>query len=196
MRKLQIGIMGSAADLNYSKNLESIAERVGELVAESNCILVFGAEKDYDSLSTAASRGAKQKDGLTVGITYNKGKKVFQDNADVIISTGMDRGGGREFVLTLSCDVIIAIGGGSGTLTEIAIAYQADIPVIVIAETGGWSDKLADTFLDDRRRQKIFVAKTPEEAVTLAMELGKEYLQKYSQTNLYIKKKYSSEVLS
>ena len=48
MRNLQIGVMGSAADLNYAKNLEAIAERVGELVAENNCILFFGAEKDFD----------------------------------------------------------------------------------------------------------------------------------------------------
>ena len=64
MRKLQIGVMGSAADLNYEKKLEEIAERVGELISENNCILLFGAEKDYDSLSTAACRGAKKKNGL------------------------------------------------------------------------------------------------------------------------------------
>ena len=173
MRKLQIGVMGSAADLNYTKELEQLAERVGELVAENKCVLVFGAEKDYDSLSTAACRGAKRKGGLTVGITYNKGKDVYQKDADVIIATGLDRGGGREFVLALSCDVIIALSGGSGTLTELAIAYQADIPMIVIEGTGGWSDKLANQYFDDRKRRKVVGVKTPEEAVQLALSVGK-----------------------
>ena len=180
MRKLQIGVMGSAADLNYKKELEIIAERVGELIAEKNCILIFGAEKDGDSLSTAACRGAKKKNGLTVGITYNKNKKIFCQEADVIISTGLDRGGGREFILSLSCDTIIAISGGSGTLTEIAMAYQADIPIIVLEDTGGWAQKLSNTYLDTRNRQKAIGVKTPEEAVEKAINLGKEYLEKYS----------------
>lgn len=179
MRKLQIGVMGSAADLNYEKELEKIAEEVGELIAENNCILFFGAEKDYDSLSTAACRGAKRRKGMTVGVTYNKDKKIYQKDADVIISTGLDRGGGREFVLTLSCDAIICISGGSGTLNEIVVAYQGNIPIIVIEGTGGWVDKLANQYIDGRNRQKIYGVKTPEEAVTLAMKLGKEYLEKY-----------------
>ena len=50
MRKLQIGVMGSAADLKYTKEVEKIAERLGELVAQAGATLVFGAEKDSDSL--------------------------------------------------------------------------------------------------------------------------------------------------
>lgn len=179
MRKLQIGVMGSCADLKYEKDLEKIAERVGEIIAEKNCVLFFGAEKDYDSLSTAACRGAKRKGGLTVGVTYNKGKNIFQKDADVVISTGMERGGGRELVLVLSCDAIIAIGGGSGTLTEIAIAYQGDIPMIAIEGTKGWADKLANAYLDERNRRKIYGVKTAEEAVELAIKLGTECVKKY-----------------
>ena len=43
MRKLQIGVMGSAADLNYSKDAESFAKKLGELIAKSGNILVYGA---------------------------------------------------------------------------------------------------------------------------------------------------------
>jgi len=66
---------------------------------------------------------------------------------------------------------LICINGGSGTLMEIAMAYQAGIPIVVIDKTGGWSERLKDTFLDDRRRIKIEVAKTPQEAVELAINL-------------------------
>lgn len=179
MRKFQIGVMGSMADLQYAKEFEFIAEKVGELIAERNGILFFGAEKDADSLSTAACRGAKKKGGLTVGITYGKGKGIIQKDADVIIPSGLERGGGREFVLVLGCDAIIALSGGSGTLNELVVAYQADIPMIAVKGLGGWADKLADTVIDDRKRRKVLGATTPEEAVDIAFREAALYRQKH-----------------
>jgi len=171
MRKLQIGVMGSASDLEYSKKIEKIAEEIGYEVAKSGAALVFGAEKDYDSLSTAACRGAKKAGGLTIGVTYGKGLDIFEkDNADIVIASGLERGGGRETTLVLSCDAIIAVSGGSGTLTEIAIAYQANIPVIVIKGSGGWADKLGDTYLDERKRIKIEFADDAKCAVQKAIK--------------------------
>lgn len=174
-RKLQIGVMGSAADLNYGDEISKLAERVGELLAERGAIVVYGAEKDYDSLSTAAARGAKRKGGITVGVTYGKGMDIWdkEGNTDVIVVTGIERGGGREFVLVNSCDAIIAISGGSGTLTEMAIAYQSDIPMIALTGVGGWSDKLAGQFIDARERRRVLAAVTPEEAVEIAIKEAK-----------------------
>ena len=167
---MQIGVMGSAADLNYSKSLEKMAEEIGYWVAKKGAILIFGAEKDYDSLSTAACRGAKKADGLTIGITYGKGLDIFEkENVDVVIASGLERGGGRELNLVLSCDAIIALNGGSGTLTEIAIAYQANIPIIVVKGTGGWSEKLEGQYLDNRKRVHVQVAATPKEAAILSL---------------------------
>lgn len=180
MRKLQIGVMGSAADTKYSKEVERIAERVGELLAEAGAVTVFGAEKDSDSLSTAACRGAKRKGGFAVGVTYGKHKDVWgKDMADFIVASGLERGGGRETVLVLSCDALIAISGGSGTLTELAIAYQADIPMVAIKTAGGWAEKLADTFIDSRKRRKTIGVDTPEQAVKIALEEAKKYIEKY-----------------
>ncbi len=172
-RRTQIGVMGSAADLKYGKKLEKLAERVGYLIAKSKAVLMFGAEKDFDSLSTAACRGAKKAGGFTVGVTYGKGKDVFEKNADVIIASGLERGGGREMALVFSCDAIIALNGGSGTLTEMAIAYQANIPIVVLKGTGGWSDKLAGKFIDARNRVKVEIADSPSKAVKLALSLIK-----------------------
>jgi hypothetical protein len=174
-RKLQIGVMGSASDLKYSKEIEKIAFEVGKLIAESGNITVYGAEKDYDSLSTAAARGAKDGNGVTVGVTYNKGMDIWDKdgNTDVIVCTGMERGGGREFVLVNSCDAVITVSGGSGTLTEMAIAYQSNIPIVAIVGTNGWSDKLADQFIDSRERVKVIAAKTAKEAVDTCLEILK-----------------------
>ena len=167
--------MGFAADLKYAKDIEKLAEETGYWVAKKGATLVFGAEKDYDSLSTAACRGAKEANGLTVGVTYGKGLDVYEKkNADVIIASGLERGGGRETTLVLSCDAIIAISGGSGTLTEMAIAYQANIPIVVLKGTGGWSAKLAGKFIDGRKRARVEIAETPKEAVIKVLELLKK----------------------
>jgi hypothetical protein len=180
MRKLVIGVMGSMADLNYGEEFEKAAERIGELIAENDGILFFGAEKDADSLSTAACRGAKKLGGMTVGVTYEKGKNVWQkDTADLIIPTGLVRGGGREMVLVLACDAVIAVSGGSGTLNELVVAYQADIPMVAMTGFGGWSEKLADTYFDSRNRQKVHAATTAEEAVEIALREAKKYREKY-----------------
>lgn len=175
-RKIQIGVMGSASDLGYSENVALLAEEVGFYVAQKGAVLVFGAEKDCDSLSTSACRGAKEAGGLTVGVTYGKGKDIYEKEiADIVISSGLERGGGRELTLVLSCDGIITIGGGSGTLTEMAIAYQANIPIVSLEGTGGWSDKLAGAYIDERKRFKVEPAKTPKEAVSLLIKLIKQY---------------------
>ncbi len=178
MRKLQIGVMGSAADLKYSWEAKKAAEELGKLIAESGNITVFGAEKDCDSLSTCASRGAKSVSGLTVGVTYGKGKEIYdKDTTDVIVVSGLERGGGREFVLVNSCDAIISVSGGSGTLNELAVAYQLNIPIVALTGFGGWSDKLAGSFIDARNRRKVLSAQTPKEAVELAIKLAEETLK-------------------
>ena len=178
MRKFQIGVMGSCADLNYNKEVEEAAEKLGELIAKNNAILFFGAEKDVDSLSTAACRGAKKEGGLTVGITYGKGKDVVEKEADIIIPSGLERGGGRELTLVLACDAIIAISGGSGTLTELAIAYQADIPMIALKGYGGWADKMADEYFDGRKRRLVIGEDRPEDAVKKELQEAKAYREK------------------
>ena len=81
------------------------------------------------------------------------------------LAAGTERGGPRESILALSCDGLIAISGGSGTLTEMMVAYMNKKPVVVIEGTGGWSDKMANQFFDHRRKAKAIGAKTPEDAV-------------------------------
>ncbi len=173
MKKIQIGIMGSAEDLNYSDKALSFAKNLGKLIANSGNILVYGAEKEYSSLSTEAAIEASKNNGITVGITYDKTKDIYGDfRPTVLIPSGLGIGGGREFTLVLSCDVIIAIGGGSGTLTEMAIAYQANIPIITVSKFTGWAKTLSNKYLDDRKRLKCLEAKTEEEALSLAIKLA------------------------
>jgi uncharacterized protein (TIGR00725 family) len=174
MKKLQIGIMGSAADLNYSNEAEEFAKELGRLIAESGNVLGYGAEREYSSLSTNAAIECSKNGGITVGVCGGKKKEIWGEfRPDILIPCGLEIGGGREFTLVLSCDVIIAISGGSGTLTEMAIAYQAGIPIIVIPNFGGWSEKLSNKYIDERNRLKCISATNPKEALDLALKLVK-----------------------
>lgn len=164
-RKEQIGIMGSMADTELSQTAKDTAAEIGELLAREGVILVYGYEGDFDSLSEIAARSAEKNGGQTMAFMWGSEKKLHEDLSSIIVSTGMMRGGGREYSLTLSCDGIITIGGGTGTLTEVAMAYQAKIPVVAMKNTGGWSEKLAGQYMDSRKRFAILSADTPLEAV-------------------------------
>ncbi len=170
-KRLQIGVMGSAADQHYPPELEVLAAEIGTCIAKAGHMLIYGANRDTDTLPNVAARAAKAAGGLCVGVTYGRDRRVIygKESADVIIATGSERGGGREFVLVHSCDVVIMIGGGAGTLTEVAIAYQMNTPIVALVGTDGWADKLAGEYMDVRKRVKILPAKTPEEAVRLAI---------------------------
>ena len=180
MRKIQIGIMGSAADLEYSDETLKFAKNLGELIAKSGNILVYGAEKDYTSLSTEAAKAASKNGGITVGIAGGKDKNIYgKFRPTILINSGLEIGGGRELNLVLSCDVIIAISGGSGTLTEMAIAYQANIPIITIDKFGGWASKMSNNYFDERKRLKCISASNEKDALEKAI---KEGVKKYENT--------------
>lgn len=176
MRNLQIGIIGSCSDLAYSQAAAAAAAQLGIVLARAGVTLVFGAEKDINSLPTIAARAAATAGGQTLGITYEKGLAVYDaEAATVLVASGLSRGGGRETTLMLSCNAAIALSGGSGTLNEMCIAYQANIPVICLTGFGGWSDKLAGTYLDDRRRYKFIAEATPEKAARRACQEARKY---------------------
>lgn len=177
MSKEQIGIMGSMADKELHPQGVVIAEKIGELLAKENVILVYGYEGDFNSLSEIAARAAEKHGGQTLAFLWGKEPEISESLASIVVRTGMIRGGGREFPLVLSCDGIICISGGSGTLTEIAMAYQAGVPVVTMAGTGGISEQVANTYLDSRQRILILSAETPEEAVALLLQEVKKKKQ-------------------
>lgn len=61
MKKLQIGIIGSCSDLNYSSQAIDFATKLGELISKAGHVLIFGAEKDINSLPTISAIASKKK---------------------------------------------------------------------------------------------------------------------------------------
>lgn len=170
--KYHLGVIGSFADTKLGEYAVEIAREIGKEIARSENVLAFGIELDGDSLSTQAALSARKEGGLSVAIAYgSKGKEFLDGSSDVIIWTGCERSGSRESIFVLSCDGVISISGGSGTLAEMAIAYMNRRPVVAVKGTGGMSDKFAGKFLDHREREPVYCASSAKEAVDLIISL-------------------------
>jgi uncharacterized protein (TIGR00725 family) len=115
----------------------------------------------------AASRGAKDGGGLTVGIIPQDNKDDANQFCDVVIATGL--GHARDFVTATSADAVIVVGGGAGTLIEVSAAYQRRVPIIALKGTGGVADDYGNEHVDDRKLTKILSVNTPSEAVRIAV---------------------------
>ena len=84
-----------------------------------------------------------------------------------MIATGI--GKSRDFLVAYSGDAMIVVGGGAGTLTEMAAAYQADKTIVAVKGTGGMADAWAGKHLDHRQRRLIIGASDPKDAVRKAL---------------------------
>ena len=161
MKKFQILVIGNN-DNGCTPELEKIAYETGIEIAKSNSILITGG---LGGVMKAASKGAKELGGLTVGIIPQNDMSEANEFCDVVIPSGI--GLMRDFLNALSADGVIAIGGGSGTLSEICAAYMYSKPIVVLKNSGGTSTKFADQYLDHRKNVKIIGVDTPKEAVEL-----------------------------
>ena len=173
-KKYQIGIIGSAGNDDYngaqgaSGSMMAEAEKIGRLLAENDAVVVTGGKS---GIMEAGAKGAKEAGGQTIGVI--KGTKRFMSNAftDIEVISGMEGDGFDELLLVNMCDALIVIGGGAGTLEEIAIAYRNRKPIIALTTQAGWAKELADRFLDSRNTIRIESADSAEEAVDKALRL-------------------------
>jgi uncharacterized protein (TIGR00725 family) len=101
------------------------ARAVGRLIAERGAVLVCGG---LGGVMAAAARGAKEAGGLTVGILPSADPADANASIDVALATGM--GEMRNALIVRAAQAVIAIGGGWGTLSEIALARRTNTPVV------------------------------------------------------------------
>ncbi|HHF42728.1 MAG: TIGR00725 family protein [Candidatus Aminicenantes bacterium] len=143
--KFRIAVIGGAV---ADQEALAAAYRIGQLIAEKGGILICGG---LGGVMEAASRGAKEKGGLTVGILPGASHKEANPYIDLPLATAL--GHTRNSLVALNADVIIAVDGRYGTLSEIALGKIYGKPVI------GWHTW---------EIPGVEIAQTPEEAVELA----------------------------
>jgi len=124
-----IGVMGPAA---CDDQIAEVARAVGRAIAERGAVLLTGGRT---GVMEAASQGARDAGGLTIGVLPGAGAADSPPNpyVDVALYTGL--GEARNWVNVCSSDALIAIGGGFGTLSEIALALKARKPLVLL---GSW----------------------------------------------------------
>jgi len=127
------------------------ARTVGFLIAENRETLICGG---LSGVMEAACRGAQEQGGLTIGIVPDNGNG--NRYLDVVIRTGL--GQARNSLVVQSSDAVIAIGGGYGTLSEIAISLKTGHPVFGIKT---WEI------------EGVVKCATPEEAVLMAVRAAR-----------------------
>ena len=165
MKKI-ISVCGSDGDdAELSDYALQVAEDVGRLVASRDAVLACGG---HSGVMQAACKGAKEENGITLGIMpYSKDEA--NKYVDISIPTGI--GNVRNFLVANAGDAVIAISGRWGTLNEISHAMISDKPLILIKGTGGCVDKIIDTHLMQNIESKYYVADSAEDAVEKAFEL-------------------------
>lgn len=161
--KTRVGVIG--CDGVIQQNIQEISERIGRDIAKADSLLICGGR---DGVMKSACRGAKEAGGITVGILPSSDKKDANPYVDVPITTGM---GLARNALVVSCsDVIIAINGRSGTLSEIGLALSYGKPVIVVKGSGGLADSIEEKLIEIGIKEKLHTAEA-DRAVQLALSL-------------------------
>ena len=151
---LAVGLMGSASQ-PIDLPTTHLARELGRAIARSGCTLVTGA---CPGLPYAAVEGAKACGGLVVGISpaLSMDEHVHRFKSpvhgfDLLVFTGSGLMG-REVINIRSSDMVVIIGGHSGTLGEFAIAYDEGRLIGVLTGTGGVAD-LIETLVDQMEKQ-------------------------------------------
>ena len=164
--KVNISVCGSDGDDRFlNGDTLEIAYDVGKYIARRGGVLVCGGR---GGVMEAACRGAKDENGITVGILPQI-KDEANEYIDITIPTGI--GHKRDFLVVSAGDAVIAIGGRWGTLNEISFAMIFNKPLILIRGTGGCVDQIISGKLMQHVESTYHVVDDPKEAVDKAFEL-------------------------
>jgi uncharacterized protein (TIGR00725 family) len=144
-----VSVVGSGA---ASGKLYEKAREVGRLVAERGGTVICGGRS---GVMEAVARGAAEVGGTAIGILPDEDRKKANEYLTYSVATGA--GHARNLAVVCSGDVIIAVGGEYGTLSEIGLARKVGRPVVALES---WE-----------LGEHVSLASSPEEAVEAAFSL-------------------------
>jgi len=140
--RLKIGVMGGASE-PIATGHRRLVRSLGGAIGRAGCVTVTGA---CPGLPFEAALGANEVGGLVIGISpalsLDEHVHKYQSPAaghDVLVFTGSGLMG-REVVNIRTSDMVVIVGGRSGTLGELAIAYDEGKLIGVLLGTGGITD--------------------------------------------------------
>lgn len=154
---VQIAVVGGS---EVSGREEAMAEAVGRTLAGHGAVVVCGG---LGGVMAAACRGARSSGGMTVGILPGEDPAEANPWVEVVVATGL--GEARNALVVGSAKAVVAVAGGYGTLSEIALALRSGLPVIGV---GTWSLFRPDGRSDVGIRVVADPVEAADEAVRLA----------------------------
>ena len=171
MRRNSIAIIGAAGAI--TGKLRATVENLALELSNAGFDLVTGG---MDGVMRAVARGHSLASGSTSLVHIEPGwghPAELNPHPAGIVRT--DLGSMRNHLVVRSADLVIAVAGGTGTLSEIAIAWKEGKPIAALTGFGGWSESLADRTLDKRRvGETVAACASAEELVGWATKLRPE----------------------
>jgi uncharacterized protein (TIGR00725 family) len=186
--KITVGVMGSAGG-HLGREMLSKAFEMGQVIARRGCVLVTGA---CPGLPHEAVRGARSEKGIVIGISPALN---FEEHAikyrspyqgyDVLVYTGSGLMG-REIENIRTCDLVVFMGGRSGTLGEFAIAYDEGKVIGILQGTGGIADQMEIivNLIHKDTGSQIVYSRDPDDLLDRLLSVYREKLLPYYKTIL------------
>lgn len=145
----KIGIIGPNNKI-CSKELYDFGVQLGQQIATEDRIIVCGGLGGFmEAVCKGVKKAQSTFNGQTIGFLPNENPEAANPYIDIAVPTGI--GVERNIIIVRTADIFIAAGGGAGTLSEIAFAWQLKKKVLCVTIFEGWAKELAGKNLDDRQ---------------------------------------------
>lgn len=184
MKKIIAVIGDSKIDRNSLKY--EIAFGIGKALIDNGYRVQSGGLGGVmEAVFEGAHASDKYKEGDTIALLPSFDRTTSNSFADIVIPTGLDI---MRNAIVANADAVIAIGGGAGTLSEMAMAWSLFRLIIAFSNVGGWSSELAGRKIDLRERYKniddrVFDVTSPEQAI----ECLSKYIDVYDKYHHWIR---------
>jgi len=172
-----ISVVGNG-DLEADDPRAVLAESIGRALVDAGYgILTGGLGGVMDCASRGARSSPAHRPGMIVGVIPGMDPAAASEHIDIVLPTGFDVG---RNTLMAHADAVVAVGGGAGTLSEMAIAWSK-FRLIIGMRVKGWSGELAGRCIDDTVRypeiedDRVYGASNAEQVI----ELLADHLPRY-----------------
>jgi len=167
-RRPVVAVVGGGA---VPPEVAAAAQALGTALVDRGFRLVTGGRGGVmAAASWGAHASARYTEGTVVGLLPGLDPDDANPWVDVVVPTGLHHA--RNALVVAMADVVVAVGGAAGTLSEIALAWTQDKPVVALDLGTGWSARLAGQAVDARRDDVVHRATTPEQAAERAEQLA------------------------
>jgi len=169
MKKI-IAVIGDT-DIDQVGEKYRLAFELGKSLIDNGYRVQSGGKNGVmEAVFKGARNSKKYTDGDTVAIVPSFDRGSANQYADIVIATGLDL---MRNAIVVNASAVVAIGGGAGTLAELAMAWSLYKLIIAYSNIDGWSSKLAGTQIDDRIRydniadDRIYAVQTASDTIEI-----------------------------